>query len=65
MGSQSDYRIMKDCEKILKILKIKFGTKIISAHRTPARMFDFAKSVKKINSHLLLQEQVALHIYLV
>ena len=47
MGSQSDYRIMKDCEKILKILKIKFETKIISAHRTPARMFDFAKSVKK------------------
>ena len=49
MGSQSDYRVMKDCEKILQILKIKFETKIISAHRTPNRMFDFAKSAKKKN----------------
>ena len=43
MGSQSDYSTMKQCEKILKILKIKFETKIISAHRTPNRMFEFAK----------------------
>ena len=47
MGSQSDYRVMKNCEKILRILKIKFETKIISAHRTPNRMLDFAKSAKK------------------
>ena len=60
MGSQSDYRVMKDCEKILQILKIKFETKIISAHRTPNRMFDFAKSAKKKILHLLLQEPVAL-----
>jgi 5-(carboxyamino)imidazole ribonucleotide mutase len=43
MGSQSDYLVMKECEKILKVLKIQFDTKIISAHRTPNRMFDFAK----------------------
>ena len=43
MGSQSDYSTMKQCEKMLKILKIKFETKIISAHRTPNRMFEFAK----------------------
>ena len=43
MGSQSDYSTMKQCEKILKILKIKFETKIISAHRTPNRMLEFAK----------------------
>ena len=47
MGSQSDYTVMKDCEKILKILKIKFETKIVSAHRTPDRMFDFAKTAVK------------------
>ena len=47
MGSQSDYRVMKNCEKILRILKIKFETKIISAHRTPNRMLEFAKSAKK------------------
>ena len=31
MGSQSDYQVMKNCEEILKILKIKYETKIISA----------------------------------
>jgi 5-(carboxyamino)imidazole ribonucleotide mutase len=49
MGSQSDYAVMKKCEEILKILKIKFETKIISAHRTPDRMFTFAKKAIKNN----------------
>lgn len=49
MGSQSDYSTMINCEKILKILKIKFETKIISAHRTPDRMFKFAKTAVKNN----------------
>jgi len=49
MGSQSDYPIMKECEQILKKLKINFETKIISAHRTPERMFSFAKSAAKNN----------------
>ena len=43
MGSQSDYSIMKDCVKILKILKISFDLKIVSAHRTPKRLYEFAK----------------------
>ena len=47
MGSQSDYSIMKDCEKILKKLRVKFETKIVSAHRTPDRMYRFAKSALK------------------
>ena len=47
MGSQSDYSIMQDCEKILKILKVKFQVLIISAHRTPKRMFDFAQTADK------------------
>tara|TARA_B100000676_G_C17987279_1_gene792704 strand:+ start:707 stop:1201 length:495 start_codon:yes stop_codon:yes gene_type:complete len=47
MGSQSDYSTMKFCEKVLKILKIKFETKIISAHRTPHRMYQFAKIAEK------------------
>ena len=49
MGSQSDYVMMKKCEEILKILKIKFETQIVSAHRTPDRMFDFAKTAAKNN----------------
>ena len=47
MGSQSDYSVMKDCEKILKLLKIKYQTLIVSAHRTPKRMFNFAETAEK------------------
>ena len=47
MGSQSDNSIMKDCEKILRILKVKFQVLIVSAHRTPKRMFDFAQTAEK------------------
>ena len=47
MGSQSDHSIMKDCEKILKILKIKYQVSIVSAHRTPKRMFNFAEKAEK------------------
>ena len=47
MGSQSDYSVMKDCEKILRILKIKYQVSIVSAHRTPKRMFEFAESASK------------------
>ena len=39
MGSQSDYSTMKDCVKILKSLKISFDVKIVSAHRTPKRLY--------------------------
>ncbi len=47
MGSQSDYRIMKECQKILKILKVKHQVLIVSAHRTPKWMFQFAESAEK------------------
>ena len=47
MGSQSDHSIMKDCEKILNTLKVKYQVSIVSAHRTPKRMFDFADKAEK------------------
>ena len=47
MGSQSDYSVMKDCEKILKLLKVKYQTLIVSAHRTPKQMFQFAETAEK------------------
>ena len=47
MGSQSDFRVMKDCEKILKSLKVNYQTMIVSAHRTPNRMFEFAETAFK------------------
>ena len=47
MGSQSDYSTMKYTENVFKMLKIKCEKKIISAHRTPRRMFEFAKKAEK------------------
>ena len=49
MGSQSDYKTMKLAEKTLKNLGVKYETKIVSAHRTPKRMYEFASSAKKNN----------------
>ena len=45
MGSQSDYSTMKYAEKTLKSLGIKFEKKIVSAHRTPKRMYEYASNV--------------------
>ena len=49
MGSQSDFKTMVFCQKVLKKLNIKFETKIISAHRTPERMYKYAKDAEKRN----------------
>ena len=54
MGSQSDYSTMQYCQKVLKILKIKFETKIVSAHRTPNRMYEFAKNAEKNNVSVII-----------
>ena len=54
MGSQSDFKTMKFCQKIIKLLGIKFETKIISAHRTPERMFDYAKDAEKNNISVII-----------
>ncbi len=47
MGSQSDYKIMHLAEKTLKKIGVPFETKIMSAHRTPKRMYDYATATKK------------------
>ena len=54
MGSQSDYKTMKLALKILKKMSIKFETKIISAHRTPNRMFEYAKLAEKNNIGVII-----------
>jgi 5-(carboxyamino)imidazole ribonucleotide mutase len=46
MGSQSDLPIMQQAADFLKSLEIPYELTVISAHRTPERMFDFAKSAK-------------------
>ena len=54
MGSQSDYKTMKLSAKILKMMGINFETKIISAHRTPKRMYDFASSAERSNIGVII-----------
>jgi 5-(carboxyamino)imidazole ribonucleotide mutase len=54
MGSQSDYKTMKLAVKILKNLGVKFETKIISAHRTPNRMFEYASSADRNNIGVII-----------
>ena len=54
MGSQSDYKTMQLSAKILKKMGIKFETKIISAHRTPKRMYEFASSAVKNNIGVII-----------
>ena len=46
MGSQSDWKTLVNCEEILKKFKIAYEKKIISAHRTPERLFEFAKKIE-------------------
>ncbi|MCB9185176.1 MAG: 5-(carboxyamino)imidazole ribonucleotide mutase [Flavobacteriales bacterium] len=43
MGSSSDLKVMKDAADVLKELGIEFEMTVVSAHRTPDRMFDYAK----------------------
>ena len=54
MGSQSDYKTMQLAVKILKYMGIKYETKIISAHRTPKRMFEYAIKASKNNIGVII-----------
>ncbi len=46
MGSQSDWPTMKHAADILSELGVNFESRIISAHRTPDRLYDYAKTAK-------------------
>ena len=54
MGSQSDYKIMKLCEKTLESLNVSVEIKIISAHRTPKRMYEYALNAEKKNIGVII-----------
>ena len=54
MGSQSDYKTMQLAEKTLKKIGVSFETKIISAHRTPKRMYEFASTAQKKNIGVII-----------
>ncbi len=54
MGSKSDFQTMQLCEKVLKLLGVKYESKIISAHRTPDRMYKYAKNAEKNNIAVII-----------
>ena len=54
MGSQSDYKTLKPAEKVLKNIGISYETKIISAHRTPMRMYKYASDAEKNNIGVII-----------
>jgi 5-(carboxyamino)imidazole ribonucleotide mutase len=46
MGSQSDWATMRHCVETLEALDVGYDARIVSAHRTPERMFAFARDAK-------------------
>ena len=46
MGSQSDLKVMKEAAEFLEEMKIPFELTVVSAHRTPKRMFDYASTAR-------------------
>ena len=54
MGSQSDFSTLKHTIKVLKILSIAHEVKIVSAHRTPRRMFQYAANAEKNNISVII-----------
>ncbi len=54
MGSQSDYKTMRQAEITLKKIGISFETKIVSAHRTPKRMYNYALKVEQNNIGVII-----------
>ena len=54
MGSQSDFSTLKHTIKVLKILSIAHEVKIVSAHRTPKRMLQYAANAEKNNISVII-----------
>jgi len=47
MGSRSDWPTLKAAAKVLDKLKVPYETRVVSAHRTPKRLYDYASSARK------------------
>ncbi len=54
MGSQSDWSVMKGAAEMLKALGVAHETRIVSAHRTPERLYSYAKSAKERGLKVLI-----------
>lgn len=54
MGSQSDWPTMQHTAEILDVLAVPYEARIVSAHRTPERLYDYAKAAKERGLHLIV-----------
>ena len=54
MGSQSDWPTMRHAADMLKILKVPFESRIISAHRTPERLYAYAKGARDLGLRVII-----------
>lgn len=54
MGSQSDWATMRHAAELLDVLGISFEARIVSAHRTPDRLYDFAKGAKAAGFRVII-----------
>ena len=47
MGSQSDWPTLKAAAEVLDALRVAYETRVVSAHRTPKRLYDYATSARE------------------
>ena len=54
MGSQSDWNTMSETARLLKKLEIPFETRIVSAHRTPKRLYNYAETAEERGIRIII-----------
>lgn len=54
MGSQSDWKTLQKCQDIFKSFDLLFEKKIISAHRTPNRLYEYANNLSKTDIQVVI-----------
>ncbi|MFB0981176.1 MAG: 5-(carboxyamino)imidazole ribonucleotide mutase [Alteromonadaceae bacterium] len=62
MGSQSDWPVMKNAVTVLEALGIEYKSMVVSAHRTPERLFEFAKNAEQEYSVIIAGAGGAAHL---
>ena len=54
MGSRSDWNVMKACEEQLKAFAIPYEVRVVSAHRTPKRLYSYAQNAKAAGIQVII-----------
>ena len=54
MGSKSDYEVLSSAVEILQVLQIAYEARIVSAHRTPDRLYEYAETARSRGLHVII-----------